>query len=89
MKETLEKLWNEYLLDECAEMDTDEERKLTRNASELYEKVAELLNREQEDAVEKYVDALCDIEAIFVKKAFFKGCEFAVSFLLETRNLEK
>ena len=78
MKETLEKLWNEYLLDECAEMDTDEERKLTRNASELYEKVAELLNREQEDAVEKYVDALCD-----------KGCEFAVSFLLETRNLEK
>ena len=89
MKETLEKLWNEYLLDECAEMDTDEERKLTRNASELYEKVAELLNREQEDAVEKYVDALCDIEAIFVKKAFFKGCEFAGSFLLETRNLEK
>ena len=52
MKETLEKLWNEYLLDECAEIDTDEERKLT-------------------------------------KKAFLRGCKFAVSFLLETINSEK
>ena len=36
------------------------------------------------EAVEKYVDVLCDVEAFFVKKAFFKGCEFATSFLLET-----
>jgi len=30
MKQTLEKLWDEYLSAECAEMDTHEERELTR-----------------------------------------------------------
>ena len=89
MKTTLEKLWDEYLLDECAEIDTDEERKLTRTTAELHEKANDLLNNEQKDAVEKYVNALCDMEALFVKKAFLKGCEFAVSFLLETGNFEK
>ncbi|MBR2311764.1 MAG: hypothetical protein IKA46_00540 [Clostridia bacterium] len=89
MKETLEKLWNEYLLDECAVIDTDEERKLTKKAAELHEKANALLNKEQQEAIEKYVDALFDIEALFAKNAFCKGCEFAVSFLLEARNLEK
>ena len=89
MKETLERLWNEYLLDECAIIDTDEERNLTKKTVELHEKANTLLNKDQKDAVEKYVDALCDIEALFVKKAFLKGCEFAVSFLLEAGNLEK
>ena len=89
MKETLEKLWNEYLLDECAVIDSDEERNLTQKTAELHEKANALLNREQKDAVEKYVDVLCDIEALFVKKAFLKGCEFAVSFLLEAGNLKK
>ena len=89
MKETLEKLWNEYLLDECAVIDSDEERNLTQKTAELHEKANALLNREQKDAVEKYVDVLCDIEALFVKKAFLKGCEFAVSFLLEAGDLKK
>ena len=41
MKETLEKLWNEYLLDECAPIDTDEERNLSRKRVELiwFEKI--------------------------------------------------
>ena len=89
MKETLEKLWNDYLLDECAEIDTNEERNLTKKAVELHEKANALLNNEQRDAVEKYVDALCDINAVFSKKAFFKGCEFALSFLLEAAISEK
>ena len=89
MKTTLEKLWNEYLSGECAEIDTDEERELMKKAVELHEKANALLNAEQKDAVEKYVDALCDTESVFVKKEFFKGCEFSVSFLLEARNLEK
>ena len=89
MKDTLEKLWNEYLSDGCAVMDTDEERMLTKKAIELQEKTNGLLTREQQDAVETYVDALYEIEAIFVKKAFCKGCEFAVSFLLEAGRLEK
>lgn len=86
MKTTLEKLWNEYLSNECAVIDTDEERALTRKVVKLHEEANALLNKEQQDATEKYVDAFCDLEAIFVKKAFFKGCEFALSFMLEAGN---
>ena len=89
MKNTLEKLWNEYLLEECAVIDTDEERTLTRALAELHDKANALLNEEQKAAIEKYVDALCDIDALFAKKAFIKGCEFAVSFLTEAGNLKK
>lgn len=89
MKETLEKLWNEYLWDECAAIDTDEERNLTKKTIELHEKANALLNDKQKDAVEKYVDALCEIDSFFLKKAFLKGCEFAVSFLLEAGNFKK
>lgn len=89
MKKTLEKLWNDYLSDECAKIDTDEERSLTKKTSELHEKANTLLNKDQKDSVEKYVDALCDLETLFVKKAFLKGCEFAFSFLLEAGNFGK
>lgn len=81
MKEAIEKLWDEYFSGECAEIDTDEERNLTKKTVELHEKAKTLLNKEQEEAVKKYVDSLCDIEALFAKKAFLKGCEFSVSFL--------
>ena len=88
MKITLEKLWNEYLLEQCSAMDTDEERELTKKAVELHEQVTDLLTAEQQHAVEAYVDALCEINSLFAKKAFLKGCEFAVSFLLEAKNSE-
>ncbi len=86
MKESLEKLWNEYLWEKCSEIDTNEERRLTKYAAELHEKASASLSKDQEAAVEKYVDALCDIQELFVKKAFFKGCEFAVSFLLNSEK---
>ena len=84
MEKILEKLWNEYLSDECAVLCTDEERMLAKKALGLHEKASVMLNRSQEEAVEKYLDAICDIDALFVKKAFLKGCEFTFSFLLET-----
>lgn len=87
MKQTLEKLWDEYFCEECAPIDTEEERELTKKTVALHEKATALLTKEQEKAVEAYVDAFCDLEALFVKKAFFKGCGFAVSFLLETGAL--
>ena len=34
-QETLDKLWHEYLLDDCAIIDTDEERELTKKAAEF------------------------------------------------------
>ena len=88
MQETLEKLWFEYLIEKCAVIDTDEERKLTQEVAELHEKANALMNYEQQMAVEKYIDALGDLECLFAKKAFCRGCEFGVSFLLETRNLK-
>ncbi|MBE6648112.1 MAG: hypothetical protein E7614_01170 [Ruminococcaceae bacterium] len=89
MKKTLKKLWNEYLLEECALIDTYEEKKLTQECGELHENANALLSKEQKEAVEKYVNALCELDALFAKKAFFKGCEFAVSFLIESWNFEK
>lgn len=85
MKKTLENLWNEYLWDECAVIDSEEERKLTKTAVELHEKANSLLNNEQKDAVEKYIDALCNVESVFLRKSFIKGCKFTASFFLETR----
>ena len=86
MKQTLEKLWNDYLADECATINSEEERKLTKITAELHEKVNVLLNEEQKSAVEEYVDALYDVESLFVRKAFIKGCEFAVAFILEAMD---
>ena len=89
MKITLEKLWDEYLAEECATIETEEERKTAKCAISLHEKANALLSKEQEIAVEKYVDALSDIQSLFVKKAFFKGCEFAFSFLVGTEFFVK
>ena len=89
MKKTIEKLWDEYFSDECARIETDEERKFTKNSIALHEKANALLSKEQEDAVDKYIDSLCSINSLFVKKAFFKGCKFALSFLFETEDLGK
>ena len=89
MKLTLEKLWDEYFSDKCSLIDTPEERELTKIAAELHEKANAELNKEQQAVVEKYIDALCDIESVFIKKAFLKGCEFATSFFFEAGNFVK
>ncbi|MBQ9098007.1 MAG: hypothetical protein IJY50_01080 [Clostridia bacterium] len=89
MKETLEKLWNEYLAEECAVIDTEEEKRLAKKAAEKHDIANDLLTKEQSDIVEDYVDAVCEIQGCFSKKAFFKGCEFTASFLLEVGSFKK
>ena len=86
MKKTLERLWKDYLCDECSEIDTEEEKELLKDVIEKHEAVNGLLTKEQIDLVDTYVDALCDMNSFFVKKAFVKGCEFAASFLIEAWN---
>lgn len=86
MKKTLEKLWSEYLAEKCAAIDTEEERALANEAVEKHKIANDLLTKKQRDAIEKYIDVLCEIQSSFVKKAFFKGCEFATSFLIEAGN---
>jgi len=79
----LEKLWDEYLEEECALISTDEERKLVKKAADMHKIANELLTEEQSDAIDKYIDTLCAIHSSFSKKAFLKGCQFATAFLLE------
>ena len=83
MTETLEKLWNEYFAEECALINTAEERVLVKKAVELRKTANELLTKEQSEAMEKHMEVLYEIQDFSVKKAFFKGCEFAISFFYE------
>lgn len=89
MRATLEKLWSEYFAEECAAIDTEEERALAKKAIDLGRAVNESLTKEQLDAVEKHIEALCELQEVFVRKAFYKGCRFASSFLFETALFRK
>ena len=86
MKPHLEKLWNDYLVDECAILKTAEEKELAARLTQLREQLHALLSAEQRAAVEQYLDALCDLDALFARKAFVRGCEFAVAFLREAER---
>ncbi|MBP3437310.1 MAG: hypothetical protein J6K61_05340 [Clostridia bacterium] len=84
MKETLEKLWNELFAEECALISSKEEGALVKKAAEMHKTVDALLTMEQREAVEEYIEAVYEMQDFSVKKAFFKGCEFAVSFFFDT-----
>ena len=87
MKDTFQKLWDEYLSQECATIETEEEKKLVKKAVELHTKANNILTKEQKDAVESYTETLYDIQSSFVKKAFLKGCKYTASFLFETEMI--
>ncbi|MBQ8719504.1 MAG: hypothetical protein IJY65_00545 [Clostridia bacterium] len=86
MEKTLEKLWNEYFANECAAIDTANEKALVKKAANMHDIAVKLLSSEQREALENYVDLLCEIQDFLVKKAFFKGCKFTTSFLFATRD---
>lgn len=89
MNKTLEKLWHEHFAEDCAITNTKEEKALIKKSNEAHQKINEILTKEQEEAVGKYIEELYEIESFFIKKAFFKGCNFATSFLLEIIFFEK
>ena len=78
----MDKLWSNYLSEECARVETEEGKRLAMAAIRLHEEASSTLTEEQVQAMEKYVDAICDTEESVVKEAFFKGCAFTFSFLL-------
>ena len=81
-----EKLWNEYFFEKCSTLDTEEEREILKRAVEMQKRVDELLTSEQITAVEKYVETLQEMQMYSCRKAFFKGCEFALSFLSKLKG---
>lgn len=89
VEDMLEKMWNDYFADECSRIDSDQERALVGQAIDLHDDLNDLLSEEECDVMEKYVDILCDINALYAKTAFLTGCKFAVSFFLEARNFKK
>ena len=86
MNKTLEKLWDDYISDECAIIDTKEEKELIKKASKKHEFINGVLSKEENAVIEEYVDTLCEIQSCFAKKAFIKGCEFAASFIIEANH---
>ena len=82
MRATMEKLWVEYASQECAIMDTEEERTLAKRALESYDAAKKTLSPSQRDAIERYVDALCELQGYAVRRAFLCGGELATLFLL-------
>lgn len=85
----MEMLWKDCFSGICTEMQSEEERALTKKALECYQVAKQLLSETQFTAIEKHIDALCEIQDHCVKKAFFKGCEFTLAFLLEAGNPNK
>ena len=84
---TIKKLWREYLAEESATMD-DEERELTKTAARLHEEMNSLLSKEAHMRVEEYLNNMYELSSLIEEKAFIKGCEFAISFLLEAGGFE-
>ena len=89
MENFLEELWNEYFAEKCAVIETKEERALMKAASEMHKKINTLLPKEEIKIVEKYTEVLYEIQSISNRKAFFKGCEFTISFSLESGFFSK
>lgn len=89
MKTTLEKLWNEYISSECAMLDTAEERDLSKNIAAKHELLTKSLTEEQNADLEKFIDLIYDLNAIFIQKTFLKGCEFSACFLFESLDFGK
>lgn len=88
MKEIIEKLWNEYFSDECAVINTEEEKELIQESIKLHQIENEMLTPNQIEVLERHIEVVYEIQGLFIKKAFFKGCEFAISLLLEMGNLK-
>ena len=83
MNKMLEKIWDNHFAEECAVVSTEEERRLIGKTGDAHSALNESLTKEQKELMEKYIDALYETQELFIKKAFFKGCEFAVSFCIE------
>ncbi len=80
MREDIDRLWYEYFSEECAQIDSMEEKAIVKKVAEMHKTVDDLLTNEQRCAVEKYIEVMYELQGYCIKKAFFKGCKFTVSF---------
>ena len=88
MRRALEFIWDNCFSEVCANIDSQEEQELLKRIIELREKAGALLDQEQASALDAYVTAIYQLQAAFMKKAFFNGCKFATSFIIDTDFLK-
>ena len=88
MNEMLEKLWYDHFAEECAVLDTREEQALAKRAAESRGKLNRSLTGEQRRIMDAYAEALYEMQASLIKKAFLRGAELSASFLLELRGTQ-
>ena len=79
----LKRLWDEYFADEDAVIKSDEEKEILGRILEMQDALIKIITNEQNEAVERYVDALLELQCVALRKAFIKGCRFSVSFLMD------
>ncbi len=87
MKETIERLWHDYFEEGCSMLNSEKEKALMKKAAGLRESFEHEMTKEQIAVTQAYIDVLCELQILFAKKAFLKGCEFTASFLFEAIEL--
>lgn len=88
MKETMERLWHDCFEEDCSTLNSEQEKALMKEAARLRESFEHEMTKEQIAVTQAYSDVLCELQIIFAKKAFLKGCEFTASFLFEAIELK-
>ena len=83
MRENLENLWFDYLI-EAPIGRSAKENDIIKKWSEKEKLLRSKLNEEQLEIFEEYDAALSSINRISEKNAFVKGVKFATRFIFET-----
>lgn len=87
--EKLTELWRDYFSEDCAVISTEKERELSAKLSSARKRLCEILTKEQEFAVEGYIEAFHGLSSSLAEKAFIQGCKFTASFLLDTLDFKQ
>ena len=82
MKSVLEKLWFDYISDESNKI-SEEEKAIVEKLNSFHDILVEKLDKKQCEELEEYIDLTCELDSLYTKSAFIKGCKFTASFLIE------
>ena len=89
MNNILEKLWSEYFCEDCSAINSEEEKAIAKILAQTRNEIENLPINEFRESIENYIAFMYKAQSLALKKAFFKGCEFAISFLVEVSSLTK
>lgn len=82
-EKTLEKLWDEYLSDECSAIKTNKEKLLAKGAIEKHKIINELLTKEQNEAVKNTLMQYVRFKVLLQKKLSLRDANLPYHFSLK------